>query len=161
MRWVESHISHCSRVLRRCHPERSSCSGEFGCRSFKKHSPCTVCFLPCHVKKLACFYELKFFLVFCFLFGWSLLNISLQDSVLETETSGKIRFAELFWFVTYRRLWTLMVLTLTAFVLYSQSDYLYHSNRDSDWLIVTCFTRVQSMLTTLLFASEIKFVLKI
>ena len=36
MRWVEGHISHCSRVLRRCHPERSSCSGEFGCRSLMK-----------------------------------------------------------------------------------------------------------------------------
>ena len=31
---------------------------------------------------------------------------------------------------------------LTAFVLYSQSDYLNHSNRDSDWLIVACFMRV-------------------
>ena len=54
----------------------------------KKHSPCTVCFLPCCMKKLACFYEL-FFLFFCFLFSWSSLNISLQDSILETETSGK------------------------------------------------------------------------
>ena len=50
---------------------------------------------------------------------------------------------------------------LTALVLYSQSDYLSHSNRDSDWLIVACFMRVQSMLTTLFFALEIKFVLKI
>ena len=32
-------------------------------------------FLPCHVKKLACFYEPYF--------GWSSLNISLHDSVLE------------------------------------------------------------------------------
>ena len=31
---------------------------------------------------------------------------------------------------------------LTALVLYSQSDYLNHSNRDSDWLIVACFMRV-------------------
>ena len=44
MRWEEGHISHCSRVLRRCHPERSSCSVEFGCRSFIIHSPWTVCF---------------------------------------------------------------------------------------------------------------------
>ena len=49
----------------------------------------------------------------------------------------------------------------TALVLYSQSDYLNHSNRDSDWLIVACFMRVKRMLTTLLFALEIKFVLKI
>ena len=50
---------------------------------------------------------------------------------------------------------------LTASVLYSQSDYLDHSNRDSDWLIEACFMRVYSMLTTLLFALQIKFVLKI
>ena len=31
---------------------------------------------------------------------------------------------------------------LTAVGLYSQSDYLNHSNRDSDWLIVACFMRV-------------------
>ena len=45
MRWVQGHISHCSRVSRRCHPERSLCSGEFDCCSFIKHSPWTVCFL--------------------------------------------------------------------------------------------------------------------
>ena len=37
-----------------------------------------------------------------------------------------------------------MVLTLTAFGLYSQSDYLYHSNRDSDWLIVLLFYYYES-----------------
>ena len=50
---------------------------------------------------------------------------------------------------------------LTALVLYSQIGYLNHSERDSDWLIVVCFMRVKSMQTTLLFALEIKFVLKI
>ena len=50
---------------------------------------------------------------------------------------------------------------LTTLVLYSQSDYLSHSNRDSDWLIVAFLMRVQSMLTTLLFSLELKFVLKI
>ena len=50
---------------------------------------------------------------------------------------------------------------LTALVLYSQSDYLNHSNRDSDWLIVACSMRVESILTTLLFALEINFVWKI
>ena len=52
---------------------------------------------------------------------------------------------------------------LTAFVLYSQSDCLNHSNRDSDSLliIVAWFMGVLIMLTTLLFALEIKFVLKI
>ena len=50
---------------------------------------------------------------------------------------------------------------LTALVLYSQSDYLNHSNRDSDWLTVACLIGAESMLTTLLFALEIKFVLKL
>ena len=54
-----------------------------------------------------------------------------------------------------------LVWLLTALVLYSQSDYLDHSKRDSDWLFVACFVRAKNMLTTLLFALEIKFVLKI
>ena len=158
MRWVES---HCSQVLRCCHPERSSCSGEFDCRSFKKHLPCTVCFLPCHMKKLACLYELKFFFIVCFLFSWS----PLQDSVLETSklqakvlnsTCRTILVCKLSQIVNFDGL-TL----LTAFVLYGQSDYLNHSNRDSDWLIGACFMRVWSTLTTLLLALEIKFVSKI
>ena len=45
--WVEGHISHCSRVLWRCHPERSSCSGKFGCLSFIKHMPWTLFCLSC------------------------------------------------------------------------------------------------------------------
>ena len=36
-----------------------------------------------------------------------------------------------------------------------------HSDKDSDWLIVKCFISAQSTRTTLLFALEIKFVLKI
>ena len=50
---------------------------------------------------------------------------------------------------------------LTALVFNGRSDYLKHSNRYSDWLIVACFIRVWSMLTTLLFALEITFVLKV
>ena len=71
MRWEEGHISHCSRVLRRCHPEPSSCSGEFGCRSFIIPSPWTVCEKTCVIL-------------------WAtirliLLNISLSNTVLETK----------------------------------------------------------------------------
>ena len=36
-RWAEGHISHCSRVLRRCYSKQSSYSGKFGCRSFIKY----------------------------------------------------------------------------------------------------------------------------
>ena len=50
---------------------------------------------------------------------------------------------------------------LTALVSFNQSDYLNHSNKDPDELIVACLMRVWSMLTTLLFALEIKLVLKI
>ena len=50
---------------------------------------------------------------------------------------------------------------LTTLVLYSQSYYLNHSKRDSDWLIAAYFMSVQSTLTALLFALERKFVLKI
>ena len=50
---------------------------------------------------------------------------------------------------------------LTALVLFNRSDYLDYSNKDSDQLIVTCLMRVQSMVTKLLFALQIKFVLKV
>ena len=36
-----------------------------------------------------------------------------------------------------------------------QSVYLNHSNKDCNWLVVACFMRVNSKLTTLLFALEI------
>ena len=44
---------------------------------------------------------------------------------------------------------------LTALVLFNHSDYFNYSNKYSDWLIVTCLMRVQSMVTTLLFALQI------
>ena len=74
---MEGHISHSSRVLRRCHLEKSSCFFKFGCRSFTKHTPWSVCFLIAMWKKLACFYELQI--------GRISINISLPDSVLETK----------------------------------------------------------------------------
>ena len=132
MRWVEGRIGHCSRVLRRCHHERYSCSGEFGFRLFIKQSPSAVC-VPLVMWKKCVFLRAQF--------GWRSLNISLSDSVLETKkTLGKVLNSTCRTkFVNYRRRWTLMVLTfLTALVLYSLSDYLNRSNRDSDWLIVAC-----------------------
>ena len=74
------------------------------------------------------------------------LNIPLSDSVLETK---KLRAKVLN--STCRIILVCKILQnmnfdgltfLTALVLYSQSDYLKHSNRDSDWLIVACFMRV-------------------
>ena len=38
MRWVEGHISHSRRVLRRYRPKQPSCSRQFGCRLFIKHT---------------------------------------------------------------------------------------------------------------------------
>ena len=62
------------------------------------------------------------------------------------------------------RLWTLMIFELWWFDIFDSWNLVQqmnHSDKDSDWLIVKCFISVQSMLTTLLFALEIKFVLKI
>ena len=126
---AEGHISHCSRVSRRCHPERSLCSGEFGCRSFTKHSPWNVCFPLVMWKNLRVSYEPQF--------GRVSLNISLSDSVLET----KRLHAEVLNYSSFLLLQNVNfdgLTFLTALVLYSQSD----SNRDSDWLIVARFVRV-------------------
>ena len=54
-----------------------------------------------------------------------------------------------------------MVRHLLTVVLFNQSDFLKHSNKNSDWLIAASSMRVESMLTTLLFTLETKFVLKI
>ena len=75
----EGHVSHCNRVLRLCHPEQSSCSGEFGCRSFVKLALSSL-FTICHVKKRACFCEPQF--------GRISQNISPPHSVKETKTSS-------------------------------------------------------------------------
>ena len=77
----EGHIGHCNRVIRLCHPEQSSCSGEFGCRSFVKLALSSL-FTICHMKKLVCYCEPQF--------GRISLNISPPHSVLETKkASGK------------------------------------------------------------------------
>ena len=96
-----------------------------------------------------------------FMFRW-ILRFCIRD----LKTSGKsIKFnqsnylslwaipeCELWWFLNFDGL-----TFLTALVLYSQSDYLNHS---INWLIVACFIRVKSMLTSLLFALKIKSVLE-
>ena len=67
-----------------------------------KHTPWAVCLLIVLWKKLALFYELRF--------GRISLNISLSDSVLETEIlQAKVlnSTAELPHFVNYCGLWTL------------------------------------------------------
>ena len=72
----EGHISHYNRVLRLCHPEQSSFSGEFGCRSFVKLALSSL-FTIYHVTKLLCFCEPQF--------GRISLNISPSHFVLETK----------------------------------------------------------------------------
>ena len=75
-------IRACSDILsdalsrRPHHPKRSSCSGEFGCRSFIKNLPWTLCFL--------------FVMWKTYVFLWATIrlkfvNISRSDSVLETK----------------------------------------------------------------------------
>ena len=72
MYWVEGHISHCSQVSRRCHPEWSLCFGEFGWSSLIKHPPWTA-FLLVMGKNLRVFYESQFCRVS--------ISISLSDFV--------------------------------------------------------------------------------
>ena len=141
MRWVEGHIGHSRGVLQRCHCKQSSCSCEFGCRSFLTHKPCAVCFLSVMGKKLARFYEPQS--------GRILLNISLSDSVFETtKTSGKRFNFDLpnsfnLWTVADRDLWWFVnfdvLKFLTALVLFN------HSNKNSDWLILACLMRVHNV----------------
>ena len=59
------------------------------------------------------------------------------NSTCRTIKFVTIEECELWWFLNYDGL-----TFLTALVLYSQSDYFNHSNRDSDWLIVASFMRV-------------------
>ena len=75
------------------------------------------------------------------------LNISLSDPVLETKklqakvlnsTCRAILVCKLLQNMNFDGL-TL----LTALVLYSQSNYLKHSNRNSDWLIIACFMSIE------------------
>ena len=86
------------------------------------------------MKELACFYEPQF--------GRVSLNISLSDSVLETKRlhAEVLNYSSFFFLLQNVNFDGLTF--LTALVLYSQSDYLNHSKRDSDWLIVACFMRV-------------------
>ena len=72
----EGQINNCNQVLRLCHPEESSCSGEFGCRSLIKLFLSSF-FTICHVKKLAYFCEPQF--------GRISQNISPLYSVFETK----------------------------------------------------------------------------
>ena len=51
----EGHISHCNRVLRLRHPEKSSCSSEFGYRSFVKLALSSL-FTGCYLKKPCVFF---------------------------------------------------------------------------------------------------------
>ena len=80
------HLSHCSRVLQRCHPEQSSCSSEFGCHSFIKHSTWTVCFLLVMWKNLCVFmshnsakfqwtfhFDSDWLIIACFMRVWSIM----------------------------------------------------------------------------------------
>ena len=50
---------------------------------------------------------------------------------------------------------------LTALVFYSQSDYLNHSNRNSDWLYCSVLYESVEHADDTVFALKIRFVLKI
>ena len=76
------------------------------------------------------------------------LNISLSDPVLETKklqakvlnsTCRAILVCKLLQNMNFDGL-----TFFTALVLYSQSDYMDHSNRDSDWLIVAALSEYRA-----------------
>ena len=96
IRWVEGHISHSSRVLRRFHIEQSLCSCEFGCRSFIKHTPWASIWPD---------FAEHFTLRFCI---W-------DKTFWQT---CQIRPAELFQCVSNYKLWTLLVCRLWWFEIF-------------------------------------------
>ena len=88
-----------------------SCSSVFCCRSFIKHTPRSVCFLIVYEKT----YE----------FSWEFGRISLKISLFTLHC--QLLPIEFWWFVNFDGL-----SFLTALVLFNQSDYLNHSNKDPD-----------------------------
>ena len=141
MRWVEGHIGHSRGVLQRCHCKQSSCSCEFGCRSFLTHKPCAVCFLCVMGKNLRVFMSHNS-AGFHWTFHFQILYLKLQ------KTSGKRFNFDLpnsfnLWTVADRDLWWFVnfdaLKFLTALVLCN------HSNKNSDWLILACLMRVHNV----------------
>ena len=64
--------------FRHCHLEKSSCSNEFGCRSFIKHTPWAVCFL------IVTFVNLRLFMSHdlagvLWIFHFQILSLDLKD----------------------------------------------------------------------------------
>ena len=132
----EGHISHCDRVLRLCNLEQSSCSGEFGCRSFVKTRFEQFVFYLSSEKTCAFLYA-TIRPDFTEHSPARISGKSVRFDLPNYSSLKAIAKCELWWILNFDGL-----TFLTALVLYSQSDYLNHSNRDSDWLIVACFMRV-------------------
>ena len=137
----EGHISHCDRVLRLCNLEKSSCSGEFGCRSFVKtrfeqfvfylSSEKTCAFLyatirPDFTEHFTCTFFIK-----------KTSSKSVRFDLPNYSSLKAIAKCDLWWILNFDGL-----TFLTALVLFSQSDYLNYYKKDFDWFIVACFMRV-------------------
>ena len=83
----------------RCHLEKSSCSNEFDCRSFIKHTPLAVCFL------IVTFVNLRLFMSHdlagvLWIFHFQILSLDLKRS----KQKSWLRPVDLFRFVNYFRL---------------------------------------------------------
>ena len=108
----------------------------FSCKTIETIGK-TVCFLPCHVKKTR-------------VFLWAIIRLRFTEyftsrfCINDLKTSGKsVKFDRTILVYKLSQIVNFEGLSLlTAFVLYSQSDCLNHSNRDSDSLIVACFMGV-------------------
>ena len=144
MRWVENHICHCSRVLPRCHSRAIFMFRWIRLSFIQKTLALNSLFSTLSCEKTR-------------VFLWAIIRLKFTEHftsrfyIRDLKTSGKSVKFDL---PNYFSLWTIVecglwwflnfddLTLLTALVLYSQSDYLNYSNRDSDWLIVVCFMRV-------------------
>ena len=111
--------------FRRCHLEKSSCSNEFDCRSFIKHTPWAVCFL------IVTFVNLRLFMSHdlagvLWIFHFRILSLDLKRS----KQKSWLRPVELFRFVNYFRL---------------ESDYSHYTNKKLQEVLAQEVKRKQSI----------------
>ena len=113
--------------------QATSCSFEFSCCSFIKHTPWAFCFPIVMGKNLHVFMspiweDLTKHSTFRFFILYSKLSKSVEFN-LPSYLSQIVNFNGL----TF----------LTALVVFNQITLLSHSNKDSDWLTIVCFMSIK------------------
>ena len=104
----EGHISHCDRVLRLCNLEQSSCSGEFGCRSFVK-TRFEQFVSICQTKKLARFCTPQFGRISLNISPARISGKSVRFDLPNYSSLKAIAKCELWWILNFDGFWPLMV----------------------------------------------------